>query len=257
MRYDRSTPFGIKLVTTVLLCSLLLFIALFFFFDDKISGDGTLVNSSSSSTQSPSEDSSEDNDNSSGNKPSGDIPGGDTPGGDTPGGDTPGGDTPGGDHLIGKASLKRVKLTGTRLQGGSMVEFTNETQIDFSNPTDENLFGISKNETVVPGCKYEATMTLSNEGDFALDYWMEVRMTSGFDTALAEQLKVTLTVNGVDYTTSVGNPLGDMRAPIGQIAKGERITFTISVEFIEHENNNAAQGQTVVFDLYVTTTQAS
>ena len=245
MRSDRSTPFGIKLVTTVLLCSLLIFVAFFFFFDDKIADDGTLINSSNSSTQPPE------------NSSSGNELGGDTPGGDAPGGDTPGGDTPGGDHLTGKATLKRVKLTGTRLQGGSMVEFTDETDVDFSNPTNDNLFGISQYETVVPGCKYEATMTLSNEGDFALDYWMEVRMTSGFNTALAEQLKVTLTVNGVEYSTSVGNPLGDSRAPIGEIAKGETVTFTIGVEFIEHENNNAAQGQTVTFDLYVTTTQAS
>ena len=138
-----------------------------------------------------------------------------------------------------------------------MVAFTDNSTIDFSNATSENLFGIREGEAVVPGCKYEATMTLSNDGDFTLDYWMEVRMTSGFNTALAEQLKVTLTVNGMNYSTTVGNPMGGERAPIGQIKKGETITFTISVEFIEHENNNAAQGQTVTFDLYVTTTQSS
>ena len=215
--------------------------------DDETSSEDSSEWDSSSADETSSEDSSE-LDSSSADESS------DT---SSEPGDGGGGSIGGGDHLKGKATLNRVKLTGYRLEGGTMVEFTDHSTMDFSGDTSENLFGIQEGEMVVPGCRYEATMTLSNEGDFTLDYWMEVRMTSGFNTALAEQLKVTLTVNGIEHSTTVGQPMGDPRAPLGQIKKGEKVTFTISVEFMEHENNNAAQGQTVAFDLYVTTAKAT
>ena len=163
----------------------------------------------------------------------------------------------GGDHVTGKASLNRTLIRGYRLQEGVLTPFTDDTPVDFTNATSENLFGIQEGEVVVPGCLFEATMSLSNDGNVTLNYWMEIRMTSGFDTALAEQLQVKLTVNGKEYSTIVGQPLGGERAPLGTLAKGENISFTVSVEFIEHENNNAAQGQSISFDLYVTTAQAA
>lgn len=235
---SKRTPVGLQFALTILVCAIILLLGIYALLNGiVIDGNPSTGNSSSSSIQPDSSDSSSSNDDSS----------------------SSGGDTPinPDDHLKGKATLNRVGLKGYRLEGGTMVAFTDNSTIDFSNVTSENLFGIREGETVVPGCKYEATMTLSNDGNFTLDYWMEVRMTSGFNTALAEQLKVTLTVNGIEHSTTVGQPMGDPRAPLGKIAKGETVTFTISVEFIEHENNNAAQDQTVTFDLYVTTAQKS
>lgn len=169
-------------------------------------------------------------------------------------GDGPGG----GDHLKGSATLNRIGLTGYRLEEGTMVAFTDNSTVDFSHATSENLFGIREGETIVPGCKFTATMSLVNDGAFALDYWMELRMPEEyFDLELAKQLKVTLTVGKKEYTTVVGNPIGDHRTPLGRIEKGESVTFTVSVEFIESADNNLTQGQTVAFDLYVTTTQAT
>jgi len=172
-------------------------------------------------------------------------------------GDSSSGGGSGGDHVTGKATLHRTQIRGYRLQDGILAPFTDDTPVDFTNATSENLFGIQEGEVVVPGCLFEATMSLSNDGNLTLDYWMEIRMTSGFDTQLAEQLQVKLTVNGKDYSTIVGQPLGGERAPIGTLAKGETVSFTVSVEFIEHANNNAAQGQSISFDLYVTTAQAA
>ncbi len=163
----------------------------------------------------------------------------------------------GGDHVTGKATLYRTQIRGYRLQDGVLTPFTDDTPVDFTNATSENLFGIQEGEVVVPGCLFEATMSLSNDGNVTLNYWMEIRMTSEFDTQLAEQLQVKLAVNGKDYSTIVGQPLGGERAPLGTLAKGEHISFTVSVEFIEHANNNAAQGQSISFDLYVTTAQAA
>ena len=211
--------------------------------DNSSSSDSSSSeDSSSSSDSSSSEDSSSSNDSSSSEDSS-----------SSGSSDGPGG----GDHLKGSATLNRIGLTGYRLEGGTMVAFTDNSTVDFSNATSENLFGIREGETIVPGCKFTATMSLVNDGAFALDYWMELRMPEEyFDLELAKQLKVTLTVGGKEYTTVVGNPIGDHRAPLGRIEKGESVTFTVSVEFIESADNNLSQGQTVAFDLYVTTTQA-
>lgn len=260
----RRSNAGIFFAITVLICAILALWGIFVLFDGSISTDGTPNDSSSSTTEKPGDNSSSDNDNSSSeddNSSSDDDSSSSSDDSSSSEGDSSSsggsGETPGGDHLNGKATLNRVGLTGYRMEGGTMVAFTDNSTVDFSNMTSENLFGIREGETVVPGCKFTATMELVNDGNFALDYWMEVRMTSGFDSALAQQLKVTLTVNGVEYSTIVGQPIGGERAPLGQIAKGEKVTFTLSVEFVESKDNNAAQGQTVSFDLYVTTTQAS
>ena len=210
--------------------------------DSSTEGGSSSEDNSSSSDSSSSEDSSSSSDSSSSEDSS-----------SSGSSDGPGG----GDHLKGSATLNRIGLTGYRLEGGTMVAFTDNSTVDFSNATSENLFGIREGETIVPGCKFTATMSLVNDGAFALDYWMELRMPEEyFDLELAKQLKVTLTVGGKEYTTIVGNPIGDQRAPLGRIEKGESVTFTVSVEFIESADNNLSQGQTVAFDLYVTTTQA-
>ena len=139
-----------------------------------------------------------------------------------------------------------------------MVDFTNEEVVDFTGPTDENLFGIYDGEVIVPGNKYEATMRLTNTGDLTLDYWMEVRMVGGIYLALADQLKVTVKVGDkeVSAPVSVGIPLGDERNPIGKVLVDQSVTFTVTVEFIDHVDNNLAQGQTVEFDLFVFTVES-
>ena len=162
------------------------------------------------------------------------------------------------EHLRGEGVLRRVYLTGNRLENGMMVEYADDTVIDFSNATDANLFGLSDSDFIVPGNKYTATMELENTGDITFDYWMEVRLVSGADLALAEQLKVTVQVG--EHTASapvnVGVPVGDDRNPIGKVLVDQTVTFTVSVEFIEHEDNNWAQDQRIVFDLYVYTIES-
>ena len=168
------------------------------------------------------------------------------------------GNSSGSDHLHGDATLGRVSLTGYRLENGVLVPFTSNEPVDFSNLTSENLFGIREGESIVPGCKFIATMELTNTSKNTLDYWMEIRMPEEyFNLALAQQLKVKLTVNGREYSTVVGDTMGDQRAPIGQLAKGESVTFTISVEFVDSKDNNEAQGQTISFDLYVNTARVA
>lgn len=245
-RSSSGTPGGIKFVLTVLVCAILVVIALTLLRWSWPELDGPQTNNSSSASVSG-PDGTGDNDGTSGS-------GSDSSGGGEVKPDDPPG---GGDHMNGKATLKRVGLTGKRLLNGTMVEFTDDSSVDFTNPTSENLFGIRAGETVVPGCRFTATMELCNEGDFALNYWLEVRMVSGFDTALAKQLKVTLTANGKEYSTTVGEPVGTERAPLGTLGKGEKVTFTISVEFIDSTENNAAQGQTVAFDMYATAIKAT
>ena len=153
--------------------------------------------------------------------------------------------------------ISRVGLSGYRLENGVLVPFEDDSNTDFSDNPNDNYFGVRDGETIVPGCVFVASMEITNNSNYALNYWMEIRMPEEyFSLALAQQLKVTLTVGNNTYTTVVGQPMGDNRAPLGQIPKGEHVTFTISVEFIQSDDNNATQGQTVMFDLYIMITQA-
>ena len=76
-------------------------------------------------------------------------------------------------------TLKRTELTKTTLNAqGKLVESAPDTTTkNFSNPTDENVFGIVEGEKIVPGTKYVAKMQIENNSDVAFGYWIEIVCT--------------------------------------------------------------------------------
>ena len=82
-------------------------------------------------------------------------------------------------------------------------------------------------------------------------------MVDGIYLALADQLKVTVKIGETEVSApvSLGMPLGDERSPIGKVLVDQSITFTVTVEFVDHVDNNLAQGQRVEFDLFVFTVE--
>ena len=87
--------------------------------------------------------------------------------------------------------LERTRLAKNRLDDvtGYMKTEENNTTVDFTAATTENIFGIGENELVAPTSSYEATMKLSNTGSVAFDYVVNIKLTS-VSNALAEQMKV-------------------------------------------------------------------
>ena len=165
-------------------------------------------------------------------------------------------------------ALKRTELVKTTLNDeGFLVESAPDTtHVNFTNPTDENVFGIENGEKIVPGTKYVAKMQIDNKSDVAFGYWIEVVCTdkaSGED--LAEQLKVT--VNAKDSYMSNGLTVGSKGVYIDVLEKGTSGTFTVTVEFEDlgytysngklKSKNDAAEGEKLSFDLVVYAVQVT
>lgn len=168
-----------------------------------------------------------------------------------------------------KITLARTELTKRTLNsdGKLVTSAPDKTRLDFSNPTDENVFGIVENEKIVPGTKYVAKMEISNKSDVAFGYWIEIKCTDA--TAgehLAKQLKVTVNT-GTDATAFVNDGLivkGANDGYVGEILIGKSAEFTVTVEFLDSfvvenniEANDLAQGENLSFDLVIHAVQAT
>ena len=165
-------------------------------------------------------------------------------------------------------TLKRTELTKTTLnaQGKLVTSDPDTTTKNFSNPTDENVFGIVEGEKIVPGTKYVAKMQVENHSDVAFGYWIEIVCTDKTNGAdLAKQLKVTVNT-GADASASVNDGLtvGSSSNYVGELIIGATAEFTVTVEFLDSfvaenniDHNDLAQGENLSFDLVVHAVQAT
>ena len=165
-------------------------------------------------------------------------------------------------------TLKRTELTKTTLnaQGKLVTSDPDTTTKNFSNPTDENVFGIVEGEKIVPGTKYQASMQIENHSDVAFGYWIEIVCTDKTNGAdLAKQLKVTVNT-GADASASVNDGLtvGSSSNYVGELIIDATAEFTVTVEFLDSfvaenniDHNDLAQGENLSFDLVVHAVQAT
>lgn len=172
-------------------------------------------------------------------------------------------------HLIaGKldARLERVALVTTKLdEKGYLKEVTEQTESDkpvpFTDKTTENVFGLGNDEKIVPCTVLTATLKLSNDGDVAFGYWVEIVAQKGYETSeLAKQMKVTVTPeNGVatEKYLSEGVTIGSTDDVIGIVELSKAITFTVQIKFEDRTDNNSAQSAEAIFDLVVHATQVT
>lgn len=166
-------------------------------------------------------------------------------------------------------TLKRTELTKTTLNtsGKLVTSAPDNTVLNFSDPTDENVFGLVEGEKIVPGTKYVAKMQIENHSDVAFGYWIEVVCTNkkaGED--LAKQLKVTVHTDS-DSSAFVGDGLivkGSDGGYVGELLVGAAAEFTVTVEFLDSlvannniTHNDLAQGESLSFDLVVHAVQST
>lgn len=156
--------------------------------------------------------------------------------------------------------LKRTNLVYNELdQDGFLVLNENNEIKDFtkSNYITGNIFDISNDDVIVPGSFYEAKMVLTNNGNVAFDYWIEVNLKEELDTSLEKQIKITVFtyVDKIEIETSCflkeGLLIGTEQIPLDSVLIGEEKTFTIRAEFIDSNLNNLAMEEEVNFDLTV------
>lgn len=159
--------------------------------------------------------------------------------------------------------LRRIGLTQVLPdEDGYLAETTSNTVVDFSEATDENVFGLKEEMLFVPCAYVEAEMQFVTENStVAFDWYVKIVLTSAEtdnDSALAEQLKVTVkTSDGETSAYLSEGAVGSLDEPIGTIARKDTgVSFTVKVEFVNDKvesslvNNDAMNGS-VEFDLIV------
>lgn len=162
-------------------------------------------------------------------------------------------------HLVAgslKATLVRNKLTTVNLDdGGNFKTTVDDSPMNFTEGTQDNIFGISAaGVTVVPGSSFTAEMNIKNDGDVAFYYYVEVYFQSVVsDAAFASMLKlVAESENHVrqEAIVSDGLILGENDTGLGTVEAGGAENFTVKLEFLK-EADDRVKGKFVLFDLRV------
>ena len=179
-------------------------------------------------------------------------------------------------------TLKRIALTKTVVDSNGYLDFDKAIQtetddpVDFSNTqafsNDKNIFDIVKDEVVVPGSKYSATMRIENHSSVAFGYWIEIICEDPDSAgALAEQILVTVN-NGDETQIGEGLKVGSPTNFVGKLTTNKNPdiaedansdTFTVTISFKDESFtidpitgelssvNDQAQGKTLKFDVVV------
>ena len=176
------------------------------------------------------------------------------------------------DATLTRHSYKYAVLDET----GALKETTGgSSDVDFTEPTNQNFFGITKDMLIVPGSYFEAVMTVGNGGNTAFHYGVELKLDTAFEkhsAALADQLYVTLgtvEANGSRKIVKQGF-LNDgalvLSKDEGLVPAASSQKLFVLVEFLnetdtrfgnETIDNDTAQLGEVRFDLVVTATQTT
>lgn len=160
-----------------------------------------------------------------------------------------------------EVTLTRTYLEYSVLDANGKLAVTKNTQsVDFTNSTQENVFGVdAKDLFIVPGSYFKAKMKVSNVGNVAFNYDVGIQLASK-SNALAEQLQVTVTrTDGSSVTARLSEMANGFTIQVGELIRGAGSQeFTVEVRFIDDTSiNNPAQTQLSVFDLYITAVQAT
>lgn len=152
-------------------------------------------------------------------------------------------------------TLTRNKLTFPVIdENGESVGVTDDRAVDFSDPKNENIFGINKSVKIFPGDKYIAEMEITNSSETEFVYWIEIKLTGDLNE-LAKQIAVTVSPDGwpkKQARLDEGLTFGSERAPIAKVSENNSSGFTVTVEFIQNSDlNNDAQNLLSAFDLIV------
>ena len=180
-----------------------------------------------------------------------------------------------GNHLVAgelDITLQRTHLEYCTLNAdGKLAVVENKTLVDFSNKTENNVFGMNTRDIkITPGSYFQATLRILNDNsgnalhfsNVPFEYSVKVVFIKGGQN-LAKQMQITITDNDGKSTTMMLSDLTDGQSfAVGTLEPGDGgHEFTVKVEFLDDVDykeldNDRAQGESIVFDLVVTAVQA-
>ena len=168
-----------------------------------------------------------------------------------------------------EATLTRKTLVGNTIdKSGYLSDYEGEKDVNFSGETSKNVFDLE--DTLIVPCMYrEATMELSNGGNVAFAYWVEIVLTAptaAKDVALSKQLLVSVKTESTGAGMSLTDQpikndgekitIGSQANPVGVVELSKAQTFSVKVAFKDYGDkidnaNNAAKGGELAFDMIV------
>lgn len=163
------------------------------------------------------------------------------------------------------AELHRTALSKKYLDNttGRLVTATNDNDVNFTDETTDNVFGIADGELLVPTSEYAATLQVKNNGTIAFDYKLLLSLPQGIaENKLAQQLQITVSgLNDTDIVKKLSelevNADNEVVIGTGSLLKDGTRSFTVTLKFVDQASNNDAQGAELSFDLIVRATQAT
>ena len=111
---------------------------------------------------------------------------------------------------------------------------------------------------IAPGAWFDAEMEIVNDGNVAFTYDVAIRLR-GNANALSEQLQFTVThPDGTVTEKRLSQLTEEFSLATGRMKVTDKAqTFRVKVEFLDEPENNLAQSQAAVFDLFVTAVQST
>ncbi len=132
----------------------------------------------------------------------------------------------------------------------------NESDMNLTDEETEWLFSVSN---AVPQSYYEADLDVVNEGSVAFDYGMRIVMTSGEETALADQIRITVTYGDGQTKSFILSTYAANDVNLGILTTEQSDRFTVRAEFVDDNDeefvNNDAMDEAVKFYVQVYATQ--
>ena len=142
---------------------------------------------------------------------------------------------------------------------GESVKFKDETVVELEK-FEGNIFNIDR---FTPTQYQEASFRVTNTGNIAFRYTvsvMDVVAEGANSLAMKDQIKITVLKEGQELGSFMLNEALEMGSmfEVDKVVTGENgyQDFVVRAEFIDHENNNAAEGGVVSFDLRFVAIQA-
>jgi len=153
----------------------------------------------------------------------------------------------------GELNLKLERIRSSNYlpdKDGFLVLTENTEKTDFTEATEENIFSLDEKQKITPGCYLESELCVINEDSVEFGYWIEIVVTAGADTLLAEELQLSVITEEKTTTVSLAEGLiiGGENEWMGVVADGESETFTVRIEYPDQNDSTV---QTVTFDLIV------
>lgn len=151
---------------------------------------------------------------------------------------------------------------------GYLKTVSDDTRKEFTSATEENIFGLTSGDYIVPGSEFETNLEICNYrvsgsttvySTVAFDYSVTLKLGTS-SSHLKDQVTISYKTGDGTYTTAGKlSSLNENKILSGQLKgrSADSAKFSIKITFPDLNNNNDAQNEIADFDLIISAVQAT